>query len=110
MANSLDTADAMEISAPLRLAGALGLTLFILGGLGLGLAAALYVLGVAGEVPALVVALAALATALTGLQLTFTGMLGAYGASASDDARASPLYIVSEMVESTSAPAASPRC
>lgn len=82
--------------APLRLAG--GLALFVLGGLGLGLATALYVLALASAIPALLIGLAALGVALTGLQLTFTGALGAYVASVSDDARARPLYIVSELV------------
>lgn len=92
--------------APLRLAGGLGLALFVLGGLGLGLATALYVLALASAIPALLIGLAALGVALTGLQLTFTGALGAYVASVSDDARARPLYIVSELVEAegTNAP------
>jgi dolichol-phosphate mannosyltransferase len=87
--------------APLRLAGALGLALLGMGALGLALAAALYTLGLAGATVALVTGLAALAIALTGLQLSFTGALGVYVASVCDDARARPLYIVSEMVEST---------
>ncbi len=94
--------------APLRLAGGLGLALFVLGALGLAITAALYTLALVSVTLALLVGLAALAVSLTGLQLTFTGALGAYVASVSDDARARPLYIVSEIVEA--APATSPHC
>lgn len=81
--------------------------------LGLGLAMlALGGLGLTDATSAVIGALAALTFTLTGLQLTFTGALGAYVASASDDARARPLYLISEMVESAPVTSAHPasRC
>jgi dolichol-phosphate mannosyltransferase len=87
--------------APLRLAGALGIALTVLGVPGLALAAALYALGLAPMLPALGAGLAALAITLTGLQLTFTGALGLYVGALTDESRARPLYLVSELLEAT---------
>jgi polyisoprenyl-phosphate glycosyltransferase len=86
--------------APLRLAGLTGLALLMLGALGFALAATLYALSLASLTVALIAVLAALLAFLSGLQLTFTGALGLYLASLTDEARARPLYIVSEMEES----------
>ncbi|HEX9039041.1 MAG TPA: glycosyltransferase family 2 protein [Ktedonobacterales bacterium] len=85
--------------APLRLAGLVGLALLGLGAFGLATTATLYALGLATAAVALITAFAALLAFLSGLQLTFTGALGLYVASLTDDARARPLYIVSELME-----------
>ena len=87
--------------APLRLAGVVGLALLALGALGLALAAALYLLALTPPTAALILALTALLATLAGLQLTFTGALGLYLAALTDDARARPLYIISEIVEAS---------